>query len=217
MSGFVDFADVKARCSIVDAVALLGLKTTEERNQLRAPCPACGNGGPRAIVITPSKGLFHCFPSKAGGDQIALVSHVKNLSQKDAATLMLGQSSPGTVRSTSPVPATGTSTVQDKFPPLDYLEADHITVEALGLSQETAEALGIGYAPKGMMKGYVAIPIRLPTGELTGYIGVTEARVPKEFHLSNVVTFPQEDGLGCLAPRKCGVFFFCRSSQLALL
>jgi hypothetical protein len=43
--------------------------------------------------------------------------------------------------------------------------ADHITVEALGLSQETAEALGIGYAPKGMMKAYVAIPIRL---ELTG-------------------------------------------------
>jgi hypothetical protein len=29
-------------------------------------------------------------------------------------------------------------------------------------------ALGIGYAPKGMMKGYVAIPIRLPTGGLTG-------------------------------------------------
>jgi hypothetical protein len=25
-----------------------------------------------------------------------------------------------------------------------------------------------GYAPKGMMKGYAAIPIRLPTGELTG-------------------------------------------------
>jgi hypothetical protein len=78
------------------------------------------------------------------------------------------------------------------FPQLDYLEADHITVEALGLSQETAEALGIGYAPKGMMKGYVAIPIRLPTGELTGYIGVTEAELPKEFHLSNVVTFPKK-------------------------
>jgi hypothetical protein len=26
-----------------------------------------------------------------------------------------------------------------------------------------------------MMKGYVAIPIRLQTGELTGYIGITEA------------------------------------------
>jgi hypothetical protein len=72
------------------------------------------------------------------------------------------------------------------------LEADHITVEALGLSQETAEPLGIGYAPKGMMKGYVANPIRLPTGELTGYIGITEAKLPKEFHLSNVVTFPKK-------------------------
>ena len=38
----------------------------------------------------------------------------------------------------------------------------------------------------------VAIPIRLPTGELTGYIGVTEAKLPKEFHLSNVITFPKK-------------------------
>ncbi len=30
-----------------------------------------------------------------------------------------------------------------------------------------------------------------PTGELAGYIGVTEAKLPKDFHLSNVVTFPR--------------------------
>ena len=77
---------------------------------------------------------------------------------------------------------TGTSTIH---------EADHITVKRSGCPK-TAEALGIGYAPKGMMKGYVAIPIRLPTGELTGYIGMTEAKLPKEFHLSNVVTFPKK-------------------------
>jgi hypothetical protein len=56
----------------------------------------------------------------------------------------------------------------------------------------TREALGIGYAPKGLMKGYVVIPVRLPTGELTGYIGITEGKVPKEFHLSRVVTFPKK-------------------------
>jgi hypothetical protein len=38
----------------------------------------------------------------------------------------------------------------------------------------------------------VAIPGRCPTGELTGYIGITEAKLPKEFHLSSVVTFPEK-------------------------
>jgi hypothetical protein len=31
-----------------------------------------------------------------------------------------------------------------------------------------------------------------PTGELTGYIGITEAKLPKGFHLANVVTFPKK-------------------------
>jgi len=33
---------------------------------------------------------------------------------------------------------------------------------------------------------------RAGTGELTGYIGVTEAKLPKEFHLSKVITFPKK-------------------------
>jgi hypothetical protein len=43
-----------------------------------------------------------------------------------------------------------------------------------------------------MMKGYVAVPVRLPIGELTGYIGIAEGKVPKEFHPSGAVTFPQK-------------------------
>jgi hypothetical protein len=82
-------------------------------------------------------------------------------------------------------------------------------VEALGLSQETAEALGIGYAPKGMMKGYVAIPMRLPTGELTGYIAITEAKLPKEFHLSQCGHISQEDCLGSSPPQMRGFLFIC--------
>ena len=124
---FIDFAEVKAGCSIEQAAKLLDLKATEERSQLRASCPVC-SGGPRAIVITPAKNLFHCFLSTAGGDQIALVSHVKSVSQKDAAALMLGQSAPGTVQD-GKVPSTGTSTVppHDHFPPLDYFIYSSIT------------------------------------------------------------------------------------------
>jgi hypothetical protein len=57
-----------------------------------------------------------------------------------------------------------------------------------------------------MMKGYVAIPIGLPTGELTRYVGITEAKLPKEFHLSNVVTFPKKTAWA-ITPLSRGVFF----------
>jgi hypothetical protein len=145
---FIDFAEVKARCSIEQAGKLLDLKTTEECSQLRAPSPVCG-GGPRAIVITPAKNLFHCFPSKAGGDQIALVSHVKSVSQKGRRGLDARAISARYVQD-GKVTSTGTSTVppHDHFPPLDYLKFDHVTVESLGIASDIAEALGIGYAPR---------------------------------------------------------------------
>jgi hypothetical protein len=39
MGSFVDFGEVKARCSIEQAAKLLGLQTTEERSQLRTAPP----------------------------------------------------------------------------------------------------------------------------------------------------------------------------------
>ena len=39
-----------------------------------------------------------------------------------------------------------------------------------------------------MMKGDVAVSVRLPTG----YIGTIEGKVPKEFHFSRVLTFPKK-------------------------
>jgi len=118
------------------------------------------------------------------------VSHVKGVSQKDAAALMLGRAGPGTVQSASTVQnGTGTVPPHDHFPPLDYLEFDHVVVESLGIDPSTAEGLGIGYAGKGIMKGYVAIPVRLPTGELTGYIGI-KAGCRKSFTFPEWLHFP---------------------------
>lgn len=79
--------------------------------------------------------------------------------------------------------------------PID--NAGHDAVLAVGFDPEDAQTLGIGYAPKGMMRGLVAVPIRLPAGELVGYIGIEEARLPKSFHLSgepetNVVRLPRK-------------------------
>ena len=49
----------------------------------------------------------------------------------------------------------------------------------------------VGYAPKGMMNGYVAVPIRFPTGELNGYIRITEAKLSKEFTFPRWSHFPR--------------------------
>jgi hypothetical protein len=68
-----------------------------------------------------------------------------------------------------------------------------------------------------MMNGYVAIPIRLPTGELTGYIGITEAKLPKEFHLSNVVTFPRRLLRQCGPAQMRGCSFYLRNPDNRIL
>ena len=67
------------------------------------------------------------------------------------------------------------------------------------------------------MKGYVAIPIRLPTGELTGYIGITAAKLPKEFHLSNVVIFPRRLLRQCGPAQMRGRSFYLRNPDNRIL
>ena len=44
-------------------------------------------------------------------------------------------------------------------------------VQALGISKETAEHFGAGYAPKGIMRGRLAIPIHDADGTLLAYCG----------------------------------------------
>ena len=54
---FVDFAELKTRVSIEQAMQMLGLKLVPHGSQHRGACPACETGGDRALVVTPAKGL----------------------------------------------------------------------------------------------------------------------------------------------------------------
>lgn len=195
---YIDFAAVKEAVSIGQAVERLGLRMTKSGAQLRGACPACKAGGDRVLVVTPAKGLFICFANNGeGGDQIALTAHVRGCSVRDAAEWLGGTVS-------KPVPVTSNKELVSKkdatappapgFQPLSYLDAEHPAVETVGFDPETAQALGIGYASKGILRGTVAVPIRLEDGSLAGYIGITEAKLPPKFHLTppNVVSFPKK-------------------------
>lgn len=191
MTTFVDFAEVKEKVSFSDTIGHLKLDMKQSGNQWRSACPTCKNGGDRALVITDGKGWF-CFGLKKGGDQIALVAHILELGVKEAA-YELAQLA-GIVPSVSN--GTGTSRtvpqndgVKSKgLEPLSYLEPEHDAVIAIGFDPDVATSLGIGYAPRGIMRGTVAVPIRDARGVLKGYIGIEGATLPADFQ-TNVVPF----------------------------
>jgi hypothetical protein len=189
MAYAVDFAELKQRVSIEQVASWLGAQLKPHGPQLRGPCPICKAGGDRAFVITPAKGCYYCFGDcKKGGDVIALVAKAKDVSAKEAAEAIsqhfFGEARKTTVPDRSPQPLQ-----QEKgaLKPLDYLLANHEAVQALGLTRETAEAFGMGYAPKGILRGRVAVPVHTHDGALLAYCGIatSNAQSPRFLFPSN--------------------------------
>lgn len=196
MGNFLDFGLLKEQISFEDAIDYLGLKLKRNGAQWRGACPSCKTGGDRALVITEGRGFF-CFALHKGGDQIALAAHVLELPAKDAAHELASRA--GIVPSRNSTSTVRSSTVPEseagggsKLSPLSYLEHEHDAVVAIGLDPAFCKAHGIGYAPRGVVRGSVAIPFRDETGKLLGYFGVQELTyLPHDF-TPNVVPFAKK-------------------------
>ena len=169
---FIDFQELKGRVDIRSACSFLKLDLKDHGKQLRGPCPVCQSSTERSLVVTPEKGAAYCFTAKEGGDVIWLSSHIHGVSTKDAAHL-LNEEFSGTV----PVTGNSTSTVptdrakEREMQPLSYLQTDHAKLVGLGVLSDTAEHFECGHAPKGIMRGKLAIPIHNRDGRLLGYCG----------------------------------------------
>ncbi len=108
-----------------------------------------------------------------------------NIGQQDAAFFIQEQygTSESTSNSTSTVIAktVPSHTVPQKtesrkqpaptFNPEDYLTklVYNDDVAALGINEEDAQALGIGFVNTGLHRGRLAIALRWPTGEIAGF------------------------------------------------
>src|SRR5882724_584993 len=163
MPSFVDFEAVKQTVKIEEAARSLGLNMLKSGVQLRSGCPTCNTGGPRALVVTPAKGLFYCFASQEGGDVIALAQHIRNCEPKDAAMHLAEQFGISTRTSTGTstsiarsVPGEHTAPQKtegsNQRPPTTFDPAAFAAkldytpeVEALGITKAEAETLGIGF------------------------------------------------------------------------
>ena len=158
---FVDFASIKERVDMAQAITFLNLKLTkQEGSQSRYECPAC-KGDPRALSINIGKGVFRCFEDKGKGgtDSIALVAHVKGIRQREAA-ILLDEHFPDRGAKTATSPAKEAVQEGRAVPDIAQL---------LGIGPAAVQALGAGYdeATKRF-----AIPLRSANGVQFGVLGI---------------------------------------------
>ena len=165
---FIDFAELKQKVTIAQVTEMLDIKLMQSGNQLRGCCPIHNGSQDRQFVITPEKGVWFCFGQECsrGGDLIELVARVQKVSQKEAALAIARHFK--LVPSASPERPRNTPKALD---PLPYLEAEHELLSSLGIKSDTLKHFGAGYAPKGIMRGRLAIPIREESGVLVAYCG----------------------------------------------
>lgn len=193
---YYDFDQIKKDVSIERSLIYLKLKFKKDDNGWRAECPQCG--GERSLAINPIKNVYYCHEADKGGDVLSFVSHVLNIGVKDAAKFLLEHSGKTEAKKTSQVSPVKKGTVPQKtekgtstevFQPLSHLFFEHGLVQDMGISAADAEALGIGYTNRGLLKGHVCIPVRLADGSLAGYVGVHGGKVPSTWHYlkTNVV------------------------------
>lgn len=183
---FVDFAELKASLRIEDSLPKLGLTLKKRGEALRGPCPTCRSGGDRALVVTPAKQAFYCFGARTGGDVIALAAHIQGIGMKEAAAFLAGKASERSGPRKDTVPEERTKEAVRSLQPLTYLEPEHPLVQAVGLDAETCRSFGAGYAPKGILRGRLAVPIHDRTGTLIAYCGrALKGEEPK-------LTFPKD-------------------------
>lgn len=169
MAEFCNFEELKRATTIEYVASWLGLELKLVNNQLRGPCPR--KGGTRSLVVTPSISSFYCHhpDCKVGGDSLALIAHTHDIDVREAALSLQNHLWP-----------------KGELKELEYLKAQCERVQTLGLPAHVARAIGAGYAPRGIMAGRIAIPLRTPSGKLVAYVGIgldlePEIKFPKQF------------------------------------
>lgn len=194
-------------------------------DRLSGPCPIHKGKNPTAFRVSISKNCFNCFGSCArGGNVIDFVSLMEGVDFREAALLLqnwflapCGDDGPvrskktarKTTRAKKPrpdPPAARTPAADEPAPedgpnlPLTFelktLKTDHPYLFQRGLEPETIEEFGLGLCSRGMLRGYIAIPIHNREGELVAYAGrwpgdppegTAKYKLPKGFRKSQEI------------------------------
>lgn len=178
MSHTINFAEIKQRISVVQGAKFLGLSLTNDGKSLRCKCPACETDDPRSLSFLPDKNTFRCFKSEVYGSVIDLVAHVKGLNPRQAATWLNERESNEWLdqyEDSAPEPEPAPQVLQTVALPalekLPRLNPKCDEVKDFGLDPSIAEAVGVGFANTGFLRGMIGIPLFIE-GKVVGYVGL---------------------------------------------
>jgi DNA primase len=202
---YIDFKNLAERIDIEEVARSLGVHTKRGGKELRAACPRCESEDARALQILPETNSYRCYAAGISGDCISLHAHIKGVGMYQAAKALqehFRTAAAGGEPATTPTrPVGGTAAKaqpastklpapERAFDPEEYAAKLQYTdaIEALGITKEDAQTLGIGYASTGVHRGSVVIAIRHPTGEIAGFAGIKgEVKLPSKWLQPKVV------------------------------
>jgi DNA primase len=179
--------------------ALAALTKSGSGDRLSGACPIHGGTNKSHFRVSVAKNCWNCFGKcQCGGNVVDFVSKKEGVSFREAALLIqdwfVGESPlpavpiekplfdtsrlEGAVRMlAAEVPAEPAEPPRDneRNKPLAFsltrLDPSHSYLAERGLTTETIAEFGVGYCSKGLLTGYIAIPIHNPAGELVAYAG----------------------------------------------
>lgn len=180
--------------------ALASLTKSGNGDRLSGACPIHGGTNKTHFRVSVSKHCWNCFGKcQCGGNLIDFVAKKEGITFRDAALLIQkwfdGQpaetpSEPDRslfdtdeaendrnvqVAEMPPERPAVESGDSDPNKPLSFeltkLDAAHPYLRERGLTEETIATFGVGFCGKGMLRGYVAIPIRDALGQVVAYAG----------------------------------------------
>ncbi|MCK9491574.1 MAG: DNA primase [Sulfurimonas sp.] len=140
---------LKARLDIVDVVGSY-VELKKAGANFKAPCPFHDENSP-SFVVSPSKGIYHCFGCGAGGDSIKFVMEYEKLNYPEALE-KLADSYNFTLTHTDNKHNKPRSQVMDKlnewYQNLLTTRSDALSyIKERGIYESSVEKFGIGYAP----------------------------------------------------------------------
>lgn len=180
---WIDYKHIKKSVSFLDVLCYYNIKLRQTTiNHFSGKCPLPNHAGDRtntnAFHVDLNKNAYNCFTHCGGGNVIDFVSQMERCEFREAAlklhqNFLINTSSPIVKK---PTAETEKQEVQTTNEPLTFklkgLKPYHpFLLKEKKLTKETINYFGLGFCSKGLLAGWVAIPVHNKKNEIVSYIG----------------------------------------------